>query len=110
MLYQPQVPTPPPTPGCPVISSAANTAPGAIGPTTILSLDGTGFSSAGNVVHVREAGGRKWDVTTGFPGWSETPNGIQFTLPGIGASQTAFVTMTDAHGLDSNARGQSIGP
>jgi hypothetical protein len=110
-LYQTQVPTPPPTSGCPVIQSAASTPPGAaIGPTTMLSLDGTEFSSAGNVVHVREAGGRQWDVTTGSTAWSETPTQIDFTLPGIGASQTAFVTVTDAHGVDSNARGLNIGP
>ena len=110
-LYQTQVPTPPPTPDCPVIKSVANTAPGApIGPTTMLSLDGTEFSGAGNVVHVREAGGRQWDITTGSPGWSETPSQIHFTLPGIGASQTAWVTVTDAHGVDSNAQGLMIGP
>src|SRR5215831_3359634 len=98
-LYQTQVPTPPPTPGCPFINSVVNTASGAaIGPTTMLSLDGTEFTSAGNVVHVREAGGRQWDVTTGSPAWSETPSQIHFTLPGIGASQTAWITMTDAHG------------
>jgi hypothetical protein len=73
-------------------------------------LDGAGFSSAGNIVHVREAGGRQWDVTTGSPAWSETPSEIHFTLPGIGASQTAFVTMTDAEGVDSNAHALMIGP
>ena len=76
----------------------------------MLSLDGTEFSGAGNVVHVREAGGRQWDITTGSPGWSETPSQIHFTLPGIGASQTAWVTVTDAHGVDSNAQGLMIGP
>ena len=110
-LYQTQVPTPPPTAGCPFINSVVNTVSGpAIEPTTMLSLDGTGFSSAGNVVHVREADGRQWDVTTGSPAWSETPSQINFTLPGIGANQTAWVTMTDAHGVDSNAQGLNIGP
>ena len=110
-LYQTQVPTPSPTPDCPFINSVVNTASdAAIGPTTILSLDGTGFSSAGNVVHVREPGGRQWDVTTGSPGWSETPSQIHFTLPGVGASQTAWVAVTDAHGVDSNAQGLMIGP
>jgi hypothetical protein len=110
-LYQNQVPTPPPTPSCPVVQSAVTTPPGvAIGPTTVLSLEGTGFSNAGNVVHVREAGGRQWDVTTGSPAWSETPSEIHFTLPGIGPSQTAFVTMTDAEGVDSNAQALMIGP
>jgi hypothetical protein len=109
-LYQTQVPTPPPTAGCPFINSVVNTSGAAIGPTTMLSLDGTEFSSAGNVVHVREAGGRQWDVTTGSPGWSETPSQIHFTLPGIGASQTGWVTVTDAHGVDSNVRGLNIGP
>ena len=111
-LYQTQVPTPPPTPGCPVITSVvvATASGAAIGPTTMLSLDGTGFSSAGNVVHVREPGGRQWDVTTGSPGWSETPSQIHFTLPGIGASQTAWVAVTDAHGVDSNVQGLVIGP
>jgi hypothetical protein len=110
-LYQTQVPTPSPTPDCPFIDGAVNTTSGgAIGPTTMLSLDGTGFSSAGNVVHVREAGENQWDVTTGSAGWSETPSQINFTLPGIGANQTAWVTVTDAHGVDSNAQGLMIGP
>jgi len=105
------VPTPPPTPSCPVVESVVSTTPGvAIGPTTALSLDGAGFSSAGNVVHVREAGGSQWDVMTGSPAWSETPSEIHFTLPGIGASQTAFVTMTDAQGVDSNAQVLMVGP
>lgn len=112
-LYQTQVPTPPPTPSCPIISSVVTTVSGAaIGPTTMLSLDGTEFSSAGNVVHVVEAGGHQWDVATGSPAWSESPGQIQFTLPApaMGPSQAAFVTVTDAHGVDSNARALSIGP
>jgi hypothetical protein len=110
-LYQTQVPTPPPTPGCPVITSVANATPGvAIGPTTTLSLHGTQFSSAGNVVNVREPGGHQWNITTGSPGWSETTTQIDFTLPGVGASQTAWITVADAQGVESGAYGLMIGP
>lgn len=112
-LYETQVPTPPAPSSCPtidVVENAAYPALTAIGPTSSLSVSGSGFSTRGNIVQVRELGVPQWEVTAGSPAWLESPAQITFTLPGIGANQSAFVFVTDDNGLDSNGRLVTVGP
>jgi hypothetical protein len=113
-LYATQIPTLPSSPSCPTVNAsgvvnAASPAMTAIDPTTALSMYGNGFTAAGNVVHVRETG-QSWDVRAGSPAWFEGPKQVNFTLPGVGASQNALVFETDGDGVDSNGQVIQVGP
>ncbi|HEY1692951.1 MAG TPA: IPT/TIG domain-containing protein [Polyangiaceae bacterium] len=113
-LYATQVATPPVPPGCPLVSqggvvNGTTFSAGDIDGGTTLSIFGTGFTDAGDVVHVREATAQ-WSVQAGSPFFYASPGQINATLPGIPGGQNALVFVTGGDGVDSNGQIVSVGP
>ena len=112
-LYSTGVPTVPATPNCPTISQggivdAINFMSTDIDPTTIISIFGTSFTDAGDIIHVREAA-EQWNIDGG-PDFYESPTQMNATLPNVGASEPALVYVTDGDGVDSNGQVINVQP
>jgi hypothetical protein len=113
-LYQTQVPTPPSAPSCPTINQGGvvdgtDFKATDIHPTTTLSVFGASFSGNGDTVHVRQSG-TEWSIQSGSAYWYDSAGQINATLPGVKASQSALVYVTDIAGVDSNGQVVSIVP
>lgn len=113
-LYATQVATPPVPPSCPLVSqggvvNGTTYSAGDIDGGTTLAIFGTGFTDAGDVVHVRETAAQ-WNIEAGSPFFFASPAQINATLPGIPGGQSALVFVTDGDGIDSNGQIVSVGP
>jgi hypothetical protein len=75
-----------------------------------LSIAGEGFSLSGNTVHLVQGTRRFHLRVPGRPGWQESPERIDLTLPRELLPGLVLLYVTDARGLDSNGEILTLAP
>ncbi len=107
-LYSTQSPTLPAEPSCPQINlggvvNGATSLTTDIDAGTVLSIYGSAFTDAGDIVHVKEAT-EDWNITAGSMWFYSSEGQINAQLPGVGPGQNALVYVTNGAGVDSNGQ------